>query len=72
MDRLNFEPFGEPLIPAGNTRGRSRVSKYLLWTGTGIFWSLVAAIVLVRALFFEPGIYDSLSRVAALATSLIF
>jgi hypothetical protein len=27
---------------------------------------------LVRAMFFEPGIYDSPSRVAALATSLIF
>jgi hypothetical protein len=73
MDRVNFEPFGERLVaPQGDARPQSRASKYLLWAGTGVFWSLVGAIVLARAAFFEPGIYDGFSRVAALAKSLIF
>ncbi|WP_334425568.1 hypothetical protein [Bradyrhizobium sp. AZCC 1620] len=43
-----------------------------MWTGTGLFWSLVAAIVIARAVFFEPGVFDEFSRVAALAKDLIF
>jgi hypothetical protein len=72
MERVNFEPFGEPLVSETDGQPRSRASKYLLRAGTGLFWSLVAAIVVARAAFFEPGIYDSFSRVASLAKSLIF
>ncbi|TPQ37723.1 hypothetical protein C2U70_10430 [Bradyrhizobium guangdongense] len=72
MERVNFEPFGERLAPQGDARPQSRASKYLLWTGTGLFWSLVGAIVLARAAFFEPGVFDGFSRVAALAKNLIF
>lgn len=72
MERLGFEPFGERLVPEGDAGPRSRASKYLLWAGTGLFWSLVGTIVLARAAFFEPGVFDGLSRVAALAKSLIF
>ena len=42
MERLRYEPFGERLVPEGEARPRSRASKYLLWAGTGLFWSLVA------------------------------
>ena len=72
MDRLRYEPFGERLAPEGEARPASRASKYLLWAGTGLFWSLVAAIVIARATFFEPGIFDGFSRVARLVTSLVF
>lgn len=72
MERLGFEPFGERLVPEGDARRRSRASKYLLWAGTGLFWSLVGAIVLARAVFFEPGVFDTFSRIAALAKGLAF
>ena len=45
MDRLRYEPFGERLAPEGDAAQPSRASKYLLWAGTGLFWSLVGAIV---------------------------
>ncbi|UPK08329.1 hypothetical protein IVB05_33365 [Bradyrhizobium sp. 170] len=72
MDRLRYEPFGERLAPEGGAAPPSRASKYLLWAGTGLFWSLVGAIVIARAVFFEPGVFDEFSRVAALAKALIF
>jgi hypothetical protein len=72
MERLRYEPFGERLAPEGEARPASRASRYLLWTGTGLFWSLVGAIVLARAVFFEPGVFDGLSRVAAYAKALAF
>jgi hypothetical protein len=72
MERANFEPFGERLVPSGDARPQSRASKYLLWAGTGLFWSLVGAIVLARAAFFEPGVFDGFARVAWLAKGLVF
>jgi hypothetical protein len=72
MERAQYEPFGERLAPEGEAGTKTRASKLLLWTGAGLFWSLVGTIVLARAAFFEPGIYDGFSRVAALAKSLIF
>ena len=72
MDRLRYEPFGERLAPEGEAGPRSRASKYLLWTGTGLFWSLVAGIVIARAAFFEPGVFDEFTRVAALVRDAIF
>ena len=72
MERSGFEPFGEQLVSATDSPPKSRASKLLLRTGTTLFWSLVAGIVLARATFFEPGVYDSFSRVASLAKSLIF
>jgi hypothetical protein len=72
MERLRYEPFGERLAPEGDARPRSRASRYLLWAGTGLFWSLVVGIVTARAVFFEPGVFDEFSRVAALVRSAIF
>ena len=72
MERLRYEPFGERLAPEGEAGPRSRASKYLLWTGTGLFWSLVVAIVAARAVYFEPGVFDEFSRVAALVKSAVF
>jgi hypothetical protein len=72
MERTGFEPFGEPLVSATDTQPRSRTQKALLRTGTGLFWSVVAAIVLARAIFFEPGVYDGFRHMASLARGLIF
>jgi len=72
MERTGFEPFGEPLVSETDTQPQSRTQKVLLRTGAGLFWSLVGAIVLARAAFFEPGVYDSFSHMASLAKSLIF
>jgi len=72
MERTGFEPFGEQMASATDAQPQSRASKLLLRAGTMVFWSLVAGIVLARAAFFEPGVYDGFSRVASLAKSLIF
>ena len=72
MERLRYEPFGERLAPEGEGEPRSRASRYLLWAGTGLFWSLVVGIVTARAVFFEPGVFDEFSRVAALVRTAIF
>ena len=72
MERTRFEPFGEQLASATDSQPTSRAARLVLRAGTGLFWSLVAAIVLARAAFFEPGIYDGFSHVASLAKSLIF
>jgi hypothetical protein len=72
MERLGYEPFGERLVPGREAGPPSRASRYLLWTGTGLFWSLVGTIVLARAAYFEPGVFDGFSRVAGLVKAAIF
>ena len=72
MERTGLSLSASNLVSATDTQPRSRGSKLLLRVGTGLFWSLVAGIVLARAAFFEPGVYDGFSRVASLAKSLIF
>jgi hypothetical protein len=71
MEHMGYEPFGERLVSERDARPRSSVSRYLLWAGTGLFWSLVGAIVLARAAYFEPGIFDGFDRVVALAGSVL-
>lgn len=72
MERTGFEPFGEQLVSTTDTQPRSRASKMLLRAGTGLFWSLVGGIVIARAVFFEPGVFDEFQRVAALVKAAIF
>jgi hypothetical protein len=67
MEHMGYEPFGERLASERDTRPRSPVSRYLLWAGTGLFWSLVGAIVLARAAYFQPGFFDGFDRVVTLA-----
>ncbi len=72
MERLRYEPFGERLAPEADAAPLSRASKYLLWAGTSLFWSLVGAIVIARAAFFEPGVFDDFNRIAAFVKAAIF
>jgi hypothetical protein len=71
MEHMGYEPFGERLTPARDARPHSSVSKFLLWVGSGLFWSLVGAIVLARAAYFQPGIFDGFDRVVVLAGKLL-
>ena len=64
-DRQTFEPFGEPL--ADGERARSRGARALGMTGAAVFWSVVGAVVVARAFYFDPGIFDGFQHVAALA-----
>jgi hypothetical protein len=70
MERVEFEPFGERLAPVVARRGE-RASKWLLWVGSAVFWSLAAAIVLARAIYFDPGVFVAFGRVAVLARYVI-
>jgi len=50
---------------------RLRSPPWLMRTGTGLFWMLVLTIVLARAIYFEPGVFNSLDRAVAFAQSLL-
>jgi len=69
MDRFIFEPFGERLAQQGARRRDGHASRWLLRIGAVVFWSLVAAIVLARAVFFDPGVFAGFDHVAGLVRS---
>lgn len=70
MSQPAFDPFGEPVPAAERTRGPDRAATWLKSAGTGIFWVLVVAIVLARAVYFEPGSF-SFERAIAWMQSLL-
>jgi type IV secretory pathway VirB2 component (pilin) len=55
MSKPLFDPFGEPVPAAERSLASDRTTKWLKSAGTGLFWVLVVAIVLARAVYFEPG-----------------
>ena len=58
MEQSRFEPFGEPMaqeVPVGRDRPGS---KWLLWAGSAVFWSMVAGIVVARAAYFDAGVLN--------------
>jgi hypothetical protein len=69
IEPSKFDPFGEPVAMA-DTVEPARASRWLTRTGAGLFWSLVIAIVAARAVYFEPGVFNSLDRALAFAHSL--
>lgn len=58
MSQPAFDPFGEQVPAVGLALAPDRASKWLKSIGTGLFWTLVAAIVLARAIYFEPGSFN--------------
>jgi hypothetical protein len=65
MRQSRFEPFGEPIAqetPDGQDRP---ASKWLLWAGSAVFWSMVAVIVAARAAYFDTGVFN-FDRLAAI------
>lgn len=65
MNRSKFEPFGEEVDLAETAGGRSGASRWLMWIGSGLFWMLAGAIVVARAIYFDPGIFDGFAHAVA-------
>ena len=58
MNQSAYDPFGEPVPAVAQSNASERASKWLKSAGTGVFWALVAGIVLARAVYFEPGSFS--------------
>lgn len=65
MERTKFEPFGEEVNLAESAGVESRASGWLMRFGTGVFWTLAGTIVVARAIYFDPGIFDGFARAVA-------
>ena len=63
-----FEPFGETVSWRNSEAQPSRALK---WVGCGIFWLLAGTIVVARAVYFSPDIYNGFDRVIAFAQHLV-
>ena len=64
-----FDPFGEPIPAIDPAIASGRASTWLKRAGTSVFWTLVAGIVLARAVYFDPGVF-SFERAVAWAQGL--
>jgi hypothetical protein len=68
MQEMRFEAFGEPLkydeAPVAAPHGR--ISSWLTLAGTSVFWSLVAIIVVARAVYFVPDLAGKFWQLEAL------
>lgn len=58
MSQPDYDPFGEPVPTAEPPATPVRASNWLKSAGTGVFWVLVAAIVIARGAYFEPGSFS--------------
>ncbi len=71
MTDMRYEPFGEPLARdvglAGSNTRRDSVRRGALRVGVGAFWLLAAAIVVARAIYFDPNFAETFMRVASLS-----
>jgi hypothetical protein len=68
MQEMRFEAFGEPVkyeeSPVAAPQGP--ISSWLTLAGTSLFWSLVAVIVVARAVYFVPDLADKFWQLEAL------
>ncbi len=69
VEASRFDPFGEQVAMA-DTAESTRGSRWLTRTGAGLFWALVIVIVVARAVYFEPGVFNGLDRALAFAQNL--
>ena len=70
MESPKFEPFGEKFAQQRPGGHDSPASKWLLWAGSSVFWAMVACIVLARAAYFEPGVFNFAHLAAIVRTTL--
>ena len=54
MSDLQFEPFGEQVDRYASGSPPTSLQGVVSRVGIGIFWMLVAGIVIARAMFFDP------------------
>jgi hypothetical protein len=64
MKDAEFDGFGEPMQRSRALPGapQGSVSRWMVRAGTGIFWTVVVAIVLARAVYFSPGFADKFAQ----------
>jgi hypothetical protein len=64
MKDAEFDGFGEPILKsqALPTEPQGALSRGMVRVGTGIFWAVVAAIVLARVAYFHPGFADQIAE----------
>lgn len=69
MPETKFDSFGEPVNYDERRLSASQgaVAGWLARAGTGIFWLLVAIILVARAVYFDPDVAGKFDRVAALS-----
>ena len=65
MEGTKFEPFGEEVNLAESAGGSRHASGWLMRLGAGLFWVLAGTIVVARAIYFDPGIFDGFARAVA-------
>jgi hypothetical protein len=66
MERTKFEPFGEEVNLAETVEVSSPASRWVMRVGSTLFWTLAGTIVVARAIYFDPGIFDGFARALAL------
>ena len=68
MPDVQFDSFGEPLRDdrALATKPQGQASRWMLRVGTGMFWTLVVAILSARVLYFDPDFASKFGQMAAL------
>jgi hypothetical protein len=65
MTPTSFEPFGESVDLPEAAPAQSRGARRLTAVGSSIFWLLAITIVVARAVYFQPGLFDSFEKVVA-------
>jgi hypothetical protein len=70
MEQVRFEPFGEPIAQKTESGQDRPASKWLLWAGSAIFWSMVVVIVAARAAYFDTGVFN-FDRLAAIVRAVL-
>jgi hypothetical protein len=65
VERTRFEPFGEEVNLAISADAPNRASVWLMRIGSLLFWTLAGSIVVARAAYFDPGIFDAFGRAFA-------
>jgi hypothetical protein len=69
VQEVRFEAFGESVkydAPVA-VRPRASISSWMTLAGTGLFWSLVFAIVVARAIYFTPDMAGKFWQLEAFA-----
>jgi hypothetical protein len=68
---IQFDSFGEPLSRGHliDVKPQGRASRWTMWAGTTVFWSLVVAILSARVFYFDPDFAAKFSQVAKLTRS---
>ncbi len=72
MSDSQFEPFGEPvahslrdMLAQNGEQGLG--SRLLLRSGVGLFWALVAGVMVMRVAYFDPDFAEKFGAVASIA-----